>query len=99
MRRARLAPFALLALALTALLVSLPAAARTGAINADGSAECPDLAAAVDSDVDATQPAKPAAAKRSGPPAQGKARPPARGNSPAPARGPRWHRFLPGMIR
>ncbi len=100
MRRARPAPSAVFAIALIGLSASLPAVARTGMLNADPAAECPDVAAAVDSDqAGAAQPAKPATAKPGAAPAQNKARPGARGNGSAPARGPRWHRFLPGMIR
>jgi hypothetical protein len=100
MRRARLAPSAVFAIALIGLSLSLPAAARTGMLNSDPADECPDVAAAVDPDqAGAAQQAKPAAAKPGTAPAQNKARPAARGNGSAPARGPRWHRFLPGMIR
>jgi hypothetical protein len=101
MRRARFAPSAVFAILLIGLSVSLPAAARTGMLNSDPANECPDVAAAVDPEQagNAPQPAKPAAAKPGAAPAQNKARPAARGNGSAPVRGPRWHRFLPGMIR
>jgi hypothetical protein len=100
MRRARFAPSAVFAIALVGLSVSLPAAARTGMLNADPAAECPDVAAAVDPDqTGAAQPAKPGAAKPGSAPTQHKARPAARGNGTTPVRGARWHRFLPGMFR
>ncbi len=100
MRRARFAPSAVFAILLIGLSISLPAAARTGLLNSDPANECPDVAAAVDEQAgNVPQPAKPAAAKPGAAPAQNKARPAARGNGSAPVRGPRWHRFLPGMIR
>ena len=100
MRRNRLIPLSMLALA----LVSLPVLARTSplmAANAD-QCGCPDAdAAPVTEQVDSTT-AKPAAAKRSAAPTAAKARQatPYRNAEPTPPRAaPRWHRFLPGMFR
>lgn len=74
----------------------LPAAARQPAMmDANGASAGCDATAEADAEDDAVRPTD----KRAALPARARATTPRRGESGSTARPPRWHSFLPGMIR